>query len=414
MAGDRQVNRRVAVHADVAATAKKTGIPFYVDGLMSGFADAGIHRRLDESGVRMTAFMPALRDRQQQAASPAPDWSRAGIGVDTAGVLPHATTLPWHPAYAPSRVLRAWRARRVEQRWAGAVKRYDLLHVTFPSRLALAADVTRTATIYDISTVLYPQYFPADWPKLWEGYFSFCLRECDRILTISASVKNEVVSHFGFPADQIDVTPLAARPGVSRIADSLAAQRLADAGLPADDFVLYVGSLEPRKGIVTLLRAFADATKDAPGVRLVLAGAPWQGMGETVEEKVSGLGIATRVVRPGYVSDDLMNALLTRCSVFAYLSEYEGFGLPPLEAMTCGVPVVTTSASSLPEVVGDAALTVPPGDDAAAAGALRTALFDDAERERLRAAGPLRAQEFSWARTAALTLDSYERSLAAL
>ena len=118
-----------------------------------------------------------------------------------------------------------------------------------------------------------------------------------------------------------------------------------------------------------------------------------------------------RLVTTGYVSNEVLNVLMSSCAAFAYVSEYEGFGLPPLEAMTCGAPVVTSNTTSLPEVVGGAGLTVDPADVEAIAGALHCLLTDRAENARRRALSLARAAEFSWERTARLTLRSYEAAV---
>jgi glycosyltransferase involved in cell wall biosynthesis len=131
---------------------------------------------------------------------------------------------------------------------------------------------------------------------------------------------------------------------------------------------------------------------------------------EAFAEAVAAARHRDRIVRVGYVSDPARAALLRAASVFAFPSRYEGFGLPPLEAMTAGVPVVATDAGSLPEVLGDAALLVPVGDDVALAAALGRALEDEAERERLVTAGLRRAAMYSWSRCAGGLVDLYRRA----
>jgi glycosyltransferase involved in cell wall biosynthesis len=171
-------------------------------------------------------------------------------------------------------------------------------------------------------------------------------------------------------------------------------------------YVLTVGTLEPRKNHVRLIRAFAEVAATRPDVHLVLAGRPgWKHhaiLREVVESPVCG-----RIHVLGAVSAEDLAALYGGATAFAYPSQYEGFGLPVLEAMSAGVPVLTSNVSSLPEVAGDAALLVSPNDPRGIAAAL-AALLDDADlRDDLAARGRRRARDFDWQRTARETLAAY-------
>ncbi len=171
--------------------------------------------------------------------------------------------------------------------------------------------------------------------------------------------------------------------------------------------ILYLGTIEPRKGIDTLLAAWAALAASLPGVHLVVAGKPGWGT-DQLHTQVRHLGLQDRVHWTGYVADADLPALYSAAEVFAFPSRYEGFGLPPLEAMACGTPVVSSSAASLPEVVGDAGLLVPPDDAPALAEALRHVLTEPGLHAELRARGLYRAGEFTWQRTASLTRTVYE------
>jgi glycosyltransferase involved in cell wall biosynthesis len=178
-------------------------------------------------------------------------------------------------------------------------------------------------------------------------------------------------------------------------------------GLP-ERFILYLGTLEPRKNVVTLLLAYSRLRADwRPAPKLVLAGARgW--LFEDVFKTIDQLGLTEHVLLPGFVPADEQALWYNAAAVFAYPSLYEGFGLPPLEAMACGTPVVVSNATSLPEVVGQAGLLVHPTDDGALALALRQALEDDRLASDLRQAGLERAAQFSWRRMALETLRCYE------
>ena len=174
-------------------------------------------------------------------------------------------------------------------------------------------------------------------------------------------------------------------------------------------FVLYLGTLEPRKNLPALLRAFDAVAPDVPH-ELVLVGAEgW--MTGPIFDTWRALRHQDRVRLAGFAPAAALPAWYSAADLFAYPSRYEGFGLPPLEAMACGTPVITSNVSSLPEVVGDAALTVDPSDEVALSAAIRRVLTDPALSADLRERGLRRAATFSWARTAAATVAAYREAV---
>lgn len=175
-------------------------------------------------------------------------------------------------------------------------------------------------------------------------------------------------------------------------------------------YVAFASTIEPRKDVPTLVRAFARIALAHPDLQLVIAGGDGWGVAQA-RAAVSASGVSTRILRPGYLDDTTLAALFRRASVIAYPSLAEGFGMPALEALASGAPLVTTSGSALEEVVGDAALLVPPADPEALARALASALDDAAVAARLRAAGPKRAAEFTWVRSIAAHVDAYGRAV---
>jgi glycosyltransferase involved in cell wall biosynthesis len=180
-------------------------------------------------------------------------------------------------------------------------------------------------------------------------------------------------------------------------------------GLRADRYVLSVGTLEPRKNHARLVRAFDALAATRPDLRLVLAGARGWKSG-AVDSAIAAAGARARIHVLGGVSADDLAALYSGATAFAYPSLYEGFGLPVLEAMAAGAPVLTSTVSSLPEVAGDAALLVDPDDSDAMAGAMHELLFDEALRTRLAGMGLARAASFTWERTARATAESLRRA----
>jgi glycosyltransferase involved in cell wall biosynthesis len=217
----------------------------------------------------------------------------------------------------------------------------------------------------------------------------------------SAFVADEVHGLLGVPAGRVRTV----YPGV-RARPTWGGQAKAKPGgeentLPAwaESYVLALGTVEPRKAVPGLVRAFGRIASRHPGTALVVAGPDGSATGE-LAATIAASPAREAVVRLGWVCPAQRDALLAGAAVFAYPSLYEGFGLPPLEAMSVGTPVVASSAGALPEVLGDAALLVPPGDEDALAGALDHLLSDQLARERLARRGQERAKRYSWERCA--------------
>jgi glycosyltransferase involved in cell wall biosynthesis len=175
-------------------------------------------------------------------------------------------------------------------------------------------------------------------------------------------------------------------------------------------YIAFSGTIEPRKDVPTLVRGFARAARASPDLRLVLAGGDGWGVAEA-RDAIAASGASTRVLRTGYLPHDTLVSLFRRATAVVYPSLEEGFGLPALEALACGAPLVSTRGSAVEEVVGDAALLVPPHDENALGHAIEQILHDATLAARLRRDGPARAAKFTWDHSVAGHLDAYDRAI---
>lgn len=265
------------------------------------------------------------------------------------------------------------------------------------------------ATIHDLSHIWFPQFHPSARVDYLERALPDTLRRADFLITDAESVRLEVIRHFDWPEDRIAAVRLGVDPlfRPRPAADLLPA--LQRYGLQVDGYTLFVGTIEPRKNLERLLAAY-EALPVMLRQRwpLVLAGARgWQS--ERVHDRICNGATAGWVQYLHFVAQDDLPFLYAGARLFAYPSLYEGFGLPPLEAMASGVPVVTSNVSSLPEVVGAAAIMVEPKDVPAMTTALRRGLEDDDWRLSAIELGLARASAFSWAKCIDNTVAIYAK-----
>jgi glycosyltransferase involved in cell wall biosynthesis len=263
-------------------------------------------------------------------------------------------------------------------------------------------------TLHDIAYLRYPQYHLLQNRLFLRWMMPRFLRQADHIIAISESTRRDALQHYRLDPAKIGVIPEGVEP---RFTSAVEAKQL-DAVRRAYDlparFILFVGTIEPRKNLPTLLEAYAALRSKHPDVGLVIAGGKgW--LYQSFFDRLTALGLPNVVKLTGFVTDEQLPALLNAAEVFAFPSHFEGFGLPPLEAMACGVPVVCSNASSLPEVVGDAGLLVPPDDSRAWVEALDRVLSNPGLRLELRGRGLARARQFTWEAAARQTLAVYQR-----
>ncbi|MCS6860146.1 MAG: glycosyltransferase family 4 protein [Abditibacteriales bacterium] len=318
------------------------------------------------------------------------------------GLLPEA--LNFHPLVIPTFWGRWW--TMVQVPLVARRARMDVLHVQY---IAPPWGGTRVVTaIHDVSFAVLPETFPLKDRLLLNFFIPLSASSAAKVITLSASSKRDLIERYGIAPEKIVITPCGVDETMRRVEDpQVVAAVLRRYGI-TPPFILSVGLLQPRKNLPRVVDAFARLHERRPDLpqRLVVAGRVGWGV-ESLRERVRARRLEDAVHFVGYVADEDLPALYSAADLFVYPSLYEGFGLPPLEAMACGTPVVTSNVSSIPEVVGDAALTVNPLDVEAIAGAMEQILTDTALRQMLTARGLERARGFTWEKTARLTLDVY-------
>lgn len=275
--------------------------------------------------------------------------------------------------------------------------------ITHPLRRARCV-----VSIHDLTVLLMPEWHPAERVRVMHAGLRASAERADRIIADSEATKADIVKHLGVEPGRVAVVPLGVGPAFRPLGDAEVDAALAPHGLTRDDYLLFLGTLEPRKNLPRLLDALTSLPERVGP--LVLAGAPGWGT-EELQPRLDALTRRGRIRPLGYVPPSLRVPLLTGARMLVFPSLYEGFGWPPLEAMACGTPVVTSNVSALPEVVGDAALLIDPLDVEGLAGAIGRLWEDAALRDDLRARGLARARTFTWDVTARLTLEAYRAAL---
>jgi glycosyltransferase involved in cell wall biosynthesis len=354
---------------------RQTGLHRYVANLLAHLPEA-------DADVEWLAFVargapPAAGFRRVAFPAPA-DWPAVRIG--------------WEMAALPLL------ARR---------HRLDLMHGTM-NVISPGVGRPTVVTVHDLAFLTFPETVTRRRYQYLKWATGRSVRSAARVLTVSEATKRDVIARFGIPAERVDVTPLGVesrfRPAAPDDMDRLV--RRLGLRLP---FVLSVGTLEPRKNLPTLLRAFKRIATEVPHTLVVAGAEGWKSEG--VKRALEEVKLGDRLTFTGFLPDADLPALYSAAEAFAFPSLYEGFGLPVLEAMACGTPVLTAADSSLPEVAGDAALLVDPRDDEAIAEGLRSLLTDSALRASLSSAGIARAVGFTWQRTAECTVAAYRRAV---
>jgi glycosyltransferase involved in cell wall biosynthesis len=321
-------------------------------------------------------------------------WQAAAPGADVRAVAPRArpARLAWEQVRAPA-LARSLGA----DIWHGP-------HYTMPLRGRVPAVVT----VHDLTFIEHPEWHEGSKARFFPPMIRAAARRADALVCVSEHTARRLRALV-----DVRVPIVVASHGVDH------ARFRPDSGDDDDDtiidglgvrapFIAFVGTIEPRKDVPSLVRA---AARLDPSVQLVLAGRAGWGA-DAVDAAIAATGIGARIVRTGYVADDVVPALLRRAAAVAYPALEEGFGLPALEALACGAALVTTTGSAMEDVVEDAAVLVAPGDEDALTDALRMLVEGGSEVDRLRARGPRVAAPHTWARSAERHVDAYRIAFA--
>lgn len=269
----------------------------------------------------------------------------------------------------------------------------------------------RVVTVHDLSLLVRPETHEARRVRRARRRLPLMARAADACITPTESVRREVCEHLGLAPSKVFAVHEAARPCFRPLSfgETEGERRRLGVG---EDFLLAVGTIEPRKNLQTLVRAFEEVARARPASRLQLVVVGNRGwLSDSLFAGLERSPFKDRVLFTGYVADETLRALYSSCRAFVYPSLYEGFGLPPLEAMACAAPVVASRDNSLAEVTGGAALLFDPRDAGELTRLLLRLLSDEGERRELSAAGLRRAEDFSWARAARETLEVYREAM---
>lgn len=364
------------------------------------------HLLSSQLGYRSAGIHGYIFNTLAQIAKIAPDdWSfTAFVGAKNPHTFDDITLVRagWDTTAPLKRI--AWEQAMQPLRLHGG----DLLHsMTFVSPLILP--IKSVVTVYDLSFVHYPQVLSASRRLYLRMFTALSCRRAERVIAISESTARDVATTFGISPDKIDVA--ACGYDATRfypIDKKVVADFKAQKGLP-DRFWLFVGTLEPRKNLTTLLDAYAMLPVSQRLPLLLGGGKGW--LYDDIFERINRYGLQDDVRLFGFLPADELPLWYNSAEAFLYPSVFEGFGLPVLEAMACGVPVVISDASSLPEVGAQAGLCVAPHDSEAWRDGLARVYADDQWRAEASVRGLIEARRYSWQKTAQATLASYVRAI---
>jgi len=265
-------------------------------------------------------------------------------------------------------------------------------------------------TVHDLIAIKFGEDIPFFSRQFFARWMPFSYRKADHIIAISENTKKDIVKYLNIDPNKITVIPLAADEKFKPIDDKLKIESVKKKYHTGANYLLHVGTLNPRKNLSFIIDVFFKIASSHPNINLVITGKEgWYY--ENLYEKVKELKLEDRVIFTGYIDEEDKVYLYNGAKMFVFPSIYEGFGLPPLEAMACGVPVVSSNTSSMPEVIKDSGILLSPKDKVAWIKEISILLDDPKKIQQLKTSGLKRAKDFSWKKTAELTLEVYEKVL---
>ena len=372
---------RIGLEIDCLIWPNRSGIPNHTVGVLRGFKSAGLSNYL-------TLFL-----NRKPATSIHPYYREAVSG------------------YRIKRFENAYQfAYQIRMKF-GPYARQDVFQTMTTIYQPILQTRLNSFLIPDLTSILMPEHHLPENRDHWCRLFDTISNNSGLVITYSDHTRQEAITHLGLAPERVVAIPLGYGAEYCVLPSDRVAAALQPLGLVPGKYILNVGTLEPRKNHILLFRAYAKL-KDrglVNGVPLVLAGGRgW--LYESVEEELSRLGLREDVRFVGFV--DCLSELYNGAAMMVYPSRYEGFGLPPLEAMACGTPVIVSNTTSLPEVVGTAGVLVDPDDVDGLAEAIARVLTDSEYRLSLSTAGLNRASRFSWASCAKNMYAAYETAVA--
>jgi glycosyltransferase involved in cell wall biosynthesis len=283
-------------------------------------------------------------------------------------------------------------------------EKIDLIHN--PDQIPFFSKKKNIATVFDLTPIIFPKEHNRKRELITRYILPLYLRNTNKIITISQNTKIDIIKYFKIPEEKIKVIHLAANENYVPI-DKYESTKIAKKYGVNNKFIIYVGTLEPRKNIPNLLKSYNILKNYGINHKLIITGKKgWKY--KEIFETIEKLKLQNDVIFTGYVPDEDLPGLYNAADLFVYPSLYEGFGLPPLEAMQCGTPVITSNTSSLPEVVGDAGIMVDPYDIDGLASKMYEVLTNEDLRNNMSKKGIERAKLFSWKKCAEEHLKVYE------
>ncbi len=363
--------------------AHKTGIAYYIFNLYRGLLDSGVEviPTVDTESGKLVSSLARLSSRLR---------TRMGR---------------WYP----SQVKTAGTAliRLFSKKDSGSLH-YDLYHEA--SLFPMPEIRTRSVcNLYDLSFIRFPDFFLEDFVREVTVNVKKNVSKAEKIIVNTQFIKNEAMNILGLPDDKIDVIPLASSARYYRMPHRPAVLPGMVKRFTEKDYLLCVGTIEPRKNLKTLMRAFR-IVKDRYDLSLVISGTPgW--LYEDILSYPRELGLQQDVVFTHYVDEETLLLLYNYATAAVYPSFYEGFGLPPLEAMSCGTPVIISNIPSLSEVGGDAVMSFSPSDHEELAYIIEKVLSSKSLQEEMIRKGLQKSKEYSWQRVTAETIQTYTRAL---